>query len=273
MSGFFSTARTRLARLRAAGLAHAEGGVAERVAEQARLGRLPRSVDSLEGDEEAAHARGDRSSGGRRRPTRSISIARRMKTIVTGGAGFIGSNLVDALLARGDEVTVLDDLSTGKHDNLERAAGRAELVELDIRDANEVARRVGQAAPDVIFHLAAQIDVRKSVADPGHDSRINVGGTINVLSAALEHGVGRLVNTSTGGAIYGDRGHDPRPRVALAGARGSLRPVEVLRRAVLRALHPPARAQHRVASLRERLRPAPGPPSARPAWWRSSAAS
>src|SRR5687768_16201749 len=99
-----------------------------------------------------------------------------MRTIVTGGAGFIGSNLVDALLARGDEVTVLDDLSTGKRDNLAQAADRAELVELDIRDANEVPRRVGQAAPDVIFHPAAQIDVRKSVADPGHDSRINVEG-------------------------------------------------------------------------------------------------
>jgi UDP-glucose 4-epimerase len=134
-----------------------------------------------------------------------------MKTIVTGGAGFIGSNLVDALLARGDEVTVLDDLSTGKHDNLERAADRAELVKLDIRDANEVARRVGQAAPDVIFHLAAQIDVRKSVADPGHDSRINVEGTINVLRAALEHGVGRVVNTSTGGAIYGIADTIPTP--------------------------------------------------------------
>ena len=134
-----------------------------------------------------------------------------MKTIVTGGAGFIGSNLVDALLARDDEVTVLDDLSTGKHDNLERAADRAELVELDIRDANEVARRVGQAAPDVIFHLAAQIDVRKSVADPGHDSRINVEGTINVLRAALEHGVGRVVNTSTGGAIYGIADTIPTP--------------------------------------------------------------
>ncbi|HZN90979.1 MAG TPA: NAD-dependent epimerase/dehydratase family protein [Thermoleophilaceae bacterium] len=134
-----------------------------------------------------------------------------MKTIVTGGAGFIGSNLVDALLARGNEVTVLDDLSTGKQANLAQAAGRAELVELDIRDANEVARQVGQAAPDVIFHLAAQIDVRKSVADPGHDSRINVGGTINVLNAALEHGVGRVINTSTGGAIYGTADTIPTP--------------------------------------------------------------
>jgi UDP-glucose 4-epimerase len=139
-----------------------------------------------------------------------------MKTIVTGGAGFIGSNLVDALLARGEEVTVVDDLSTGKHANLERAADRAELVELDIRDANEVARRVGQAAPDVIFHLAAQIDVRRAVADPGFDAQVNVGGTINVLEAARRAGVRRVVNSSTGGAIYGDAGTIPTPEDHLA---------------------------------------------------------
>jgi len=133
-----------------------------------------------------------------------------MKTIVTGGAGFIGSNLVDALLARGDDVVVVDDLSTGKRENL-AAATDAEFVDLDIRDAGGLAETVGRAAPELIFHLAAQIDVRKSVADPAHDSRINVEGTVNVLRAALEHDVGRVINTSTGGAIYGVADTIPTP--------------------------------------------------------------
>jgi UDP-glucose 4-epimerase len=128
-----------------------------------------------------------------------------MKTLVTGGAGFIGSNLVDALVARGDEVAVIDDLSTGRRQNLENALSQgAELIELDIRDPQAVSDAVERVAPEAIFHLAAQIDVRKSVADPANDSRVNVEGTINVLSAALDHGVERLINTSTGGAIYGE---------------------------------------------------------------------
>jgi UDP-glucose 4-epimerase len=128
-----------------------------------------------------------------------------MKTLVTGGAGFIGSNLVDALIERGDEVTVIDDLSTGKRENLEAALGRgAELAEVDIREADAVAETVQRAEPEVIFHLAAQIDVRKSVADPARDARINVEGTVNVLRAALANEVPRVVNTSTGGAIYGE---------------------------------------------------------------------
>ncbi|MGZ5338732.1 MAG: NAD-dependent epimerase/dehydratase family protein [Thermoleophilaceae bacterium] len=128
-----------------------------------------------------------------------------MKTLVTGGAGFIGSNLVDALIERGDEVVVVDDISTGRRENLESAVQNgAELAELDIRDARAVSDAVGRAKPDVIFHLAAQIDVRKSVADPAHDAAINVGGTVNVLRAAQTHEVARIVNTSTGGAIYGE---------------------------------------------------------------------
>ena len=135
-----------------------------------------------------------------------------MKTLVTGGAGFIGSNLVDALVDQGDQVTVLDNLSTGRRQNLDSAIGNgAELVELDVRDAEAVAEAVGRAQPEVIFHLAAQIDVRKSVADPANDSRVNVEGTINVLSAAHVHGVRRVVNTSTGGAIYGEGQIIPAP--------------------------------------------------------------
>jgi UDP-glucose 4-epimerase len=135
-----------------------------------------------------------------------------MRALVTGGAGFIGSNLVDALVERGDEVTVLDDVSTGRRSNLDRAIERgAELVELDIRDAEAVAAAVERARPEAIFHLAAQIDVRKSVADPALDSRVNVEGTINVLRAAQVIGVPRVVNASTGGAIYGEGEIIPAP--------------------------------------------------------------
>src|SRR4051812_27925755 len=135
-----------------------------------------------------------------------------MRALVTGGAGFIGSNLVDALVARGDEVTVLDDVSTGRRENLEQAlAGGAELTELDIRDANAVADLFERVRPEVVFHLAAQIDVRKSAADPAFDARVNVEGTINVLQATLRAGARRFVNTSTGGAIYGEGKIIPAP--------------------------------------------------------------
>jgi UDP-glucose 4-epimerase len=135
-----------------------------------------------------------------------------MNSLVTGGAGFIGSNLVDALVARGDSVTVLDDLSTGRKANLDQATQNgARLEQVDIRDAEAVSAAIGEAAPAVIFHLAAQIDVRKSVADPAADARINVEGTINVLKAAQAHGVPRVVNTSTGGAIYGEGRTIPAP--------------------------------------------------------------
>jgi len=128
-----------------------------------------------------------------------------MRSLVTGGAGFIGSNLVDALLARGDEVTVVDDLSTGRRTNLEPAlAAGAELVELDIRDSEALAALAAERRPEVVFHLAAQIDVRKSLADPCFDAAINVGGTANVLEAARASECGRVVFISTGGAIYGE---------------------------------------------------------------------
>jgi UDP-glucose 4-epimerase len=128
-----------------------------------------------------------------------------MDCLVTGGAGFIGSNLVDALLARGDTVTILDDLSTGRRENLDGAlAAGARLVEADIRDAGAVAAAVREAAPEAIFHLAAQIDVRKSIEDPAFDASVNVGGSANLLEAARLAGVRRFVFISTGGAIYGE---------------------------------------------------------------------
>lgn len=128
-----------------------------------------------------------------------------MRCLVTGGAGFIGSNLVDELLARGDEVTVVDDLSTGRLVNLEGAlAAGAELVELDIRDAAALSSVATERRPETVFHLAAQIDVRKSLEDPAFDAAVNVGGTANVLEAARAAGSGRVVFVSTGGAIYGE---------------------------------------------------------------------
>jgi UDP-glucose 4-epimerase len=135
-----------------------------------------------------------------------------MRALVTGGAGFIGSNVVDALVERGDEVTVIDNLSTGRRVNLDGALERgAKLVESDIRDAAQMREVVAEAQPDAIFHFAAQIDVRHSVSDPGYDARINVEGTINMLAAAHQAGVRRFVNTSSGGAIYGEAQQIPAP--------------------------------------------------------------
>jgi UDP-glucose 4-epimerase len=127
-----------------------------------------------------------------------------VKALVTGGAGFIGSNLVDALVERGDDVTVVDDLSTGKRENLSGAGAAADVVEADIRDSRGMRDLIDRVRPQVVFHLAAQIDVRKSTADPAWDAGINVLGTINLLQASLEARVDRFVNTSTGGAIYGE---------------------------------------------------------------------
>ena len=135
-----------------------------------------------------------------------------MRALVTGGAGFIGSNLVDALLERGDEVSVLDDLSTGRRENLEPAlAAGARLDEADITDPGAVARCFEERKPEVVFHLAAQIDVRRSVADPVFDLGVNAGGTINLLRAAERGGMRRLVFASTGGAIYGEGAGRPLP--------------------------------------------------------------
>ncbi len=135
-----------------------------------------------------------------------------MKTLVTGGAGFIGSNLVDALLARGDEVTVVDDISTGRESNLVDAlAAGARLERIDIRDAATLTALATEVEPATVFHLAAQIDVRKSLADPAFDAAVNVGGTANVLDAARAAGSGRVVFVSTGGAIYGEGDGKPLP--------------------------------------------------------------
>ncbi|MDX6719971.1 MAG: UDP-glucose 4-epimerase [Solirubrobacteraceae bacterium] len=140
-----------------------------------------------------------------------------MRVLVTGGAGFIGSHLVDALVARGDAVTVVDDLSSGREQNLAGAlGGGAELVRADVRDGQALVGIVAGARPQAIFHLAAQVDVRVSLADPGHDARTNVEGTINVLEAARRAAVGRVVFSSTGGAIYGETDVLPTPESVAA---------------------------------------------------------
>ncbi len=127
-----------------------------------------------------------------------------MKTIVTGGAGFIGSNLVDALTEAGDRVAILDDLSTGRRANLDGAIERgADLRVVDITDAAAVAAAFAEHDPDRCFHLGAQSAVRRAVAEPAFDARVNVVGTVNVLEAARRVSI-PTVFASTGGAIYGD---------------------------------------------------------------------
>ncbi|HEX8154433.1 MAG TPA: NAD-dependent epimerase/dehydratase family protein [Thermoanaerobaculia bacterium] len=120
--------------------------------------------------------------------------------LVTGGAGFIGSHLVDAYLARGWRVSVIDDLSTGDRANVDP---RAELHVADLRDA-AAADLIGELRPDVISHQAAQVDVRVSVGDPAADAHINVVGSLRLLQKAADVGVSRFIFASSGGATYGE---------------------------------------------------------------------
>jgi len=137
-----------------------------------------------------------------------------VRALVTGGAGFIGSNLVDALLAAGHDVVAVDDLSTGRRENLAPAldAG-ARLAELDVAE-DALGELVRRERPELVFHLAAQIDVRRAVAAPAFDARANVVGTAAVLEAARAAGARRVVFASTGGAIYGDAARVPTPEDA-----------------------------------------------------------
>lgn len=123
--------------------------------------------------------------------------------LVTGGAGFIGSHVADVFLSRGYDVDVIDNFSSGRRENVDP---RVRVHELDIRSA-EAMRLVADTPFDAIVHLAAQIDVRKSVADPVNDASINIGGTLNLIEALRQSGRGprtRFVFSSTGGALYGD---------------------------------------------------------------------
>jgi UDP-glucose 4-epimerase len=123
-----------------------------------------------------------------------------MKILVTGGAGFIGSHVVDAFIAAGHNVVVVDNLLTGRRSNLNPAA---KLYQLDIRSA-ELEEVFAAERPEVVDHHAAQIDVRKSVADPLYDADVNLKGGLNVLSLAVKYGARKFIYISSGGAIYGD---------------------------------------------------------------------
>ena len=139
-----------------------------------------------------------------------------MRILITGGAGFIGSHTVDALMAENShDLAIIDDLSTGKR---ERLGPRVRFHHADIRNAEEVRLVMDRERPEVLLHLAAQMDVRKSVAEPAFDAEVNIGGFLNLIEAGREKGLKRVVFASTGGAIYGqqqvfpcDETHQSRP--------------------------------------------------------------
>ena len=128
-----------------------------------------------------------------------------MRTLVTGGAGFIGSHLVDLLVTEGHQVTVIDDLSHGKRSNLtsEHTFLEADVLEVDFEEI------FAEHQPEVVFHLAAQIDVRASVEDPVQDAQTNILSVIRIADAARKTGVRKIVHTTSGGAIYGEPEHFP----------------------------------------------------------------
>jgi UDP-glucose 4-epimerase len=132
------------------------------------------------------------------------------RILVTGGAGFIGSHIVDAHLSRGDEVLVLDDLSHGRRAHV---PAEARFEEMDIRDP-AAAALIREWRPDVINHHAAQMDVRVSVSDPRFDASVNIDGLLNLLEAAREAGVRRVLYVSSGGVVYGEPEQRPTPETA-----------------------------------------------------------
>ncbi|TME20260.1 MAG: NAD-dependent epimerase/dehydratase family protein [Chloroflexi bacterium] len=131
-----------------------------------------------------------------------------MRALVTGGAGFIGSHLVDALLAEGHQVCVVDNLATGSRVNVNPSA---EFVEADVRNQEELLEIGRQFAPAVVFHLAAQTLVARSASDPLRDAAINVLGTVNVVRAAIAAGSRKVVFASSGGTVYGNALRQPVP--------------------------------------------------------------
>ena len=130
-----------------------------------------------------------------------------MKILVTGGAGFIGSHVVDRLVQEGHEVVVLDNLVTGKRKNINKAV---EFYKMDI-ESSGLERVFRKERPSVVYHLAAQMDVRRSVEDPVFDARVNILGMLNVLEQAVKHGTRKVIFSSSGGAIYGEQEIFPAP--------------------------------------------------------------
>ena len=172
-----------------------------------------------------------------------------MRAAVTGGAGFIGSHVVDALVARGDDVHVLDNFATGRRENVNDGAT---VHEHDIREPLE--QLFDEIAPELVVHLAAQADVGTSVERPRFDAEVNVVGTLNVLEAARPHRA-QLVFSSTGGAIYGEC-ERPGARGRRTPAALALRHRQAGGRGVPRDVEPPLRDAPRRAPVRERLRAA-----------------
>jgi UDP-glucose 4-epimerase len=130
-----------------------------------------------------------------------------VRVLVTGAAGFIGSHLVDRLVSEGNEVHGIDDMSSGAMANLDDARrsnlGKFHFHRLDIT-STALGEYIGRSKPEIIFHLAAQVDVRKSVKDPIHDAMVNVIGTLNLLESARRSGTRKVIFTSSGGCIYGE---------------------------------------------------------------------
>jgi UDP-glucose 4-epimerase len=131
-----------------------------------------------------------------------------MKILVTGGAGFIGSHVADALIKEGHNVIILDNLSTGQKQNLNQ---KADFIQADITDFEKVSEIFQKHKPEIIFHFAAQMDVRKSVEDPIFDARNNILASYNLIKLAHENGVKKFIFSSTGGATYGDTDERPTP--------------------------------------------------------------
>ncbi|TAN32292.1 NAD-dependent epimerase/dehydratase family protein [bacterium] len=124
-----------------------------------------------------------------------------MRILVTGGAGFIGSHVVDAYIAAGHSVAVLDNFSTGREGNVNPAA---QVHRVDLRDQAEVEKAIATFRPEIVNHHAAQSEVPKSVADPAYDAQVNIVGGLNLLKACADHGVRKVIFSSTGGALYGE---------------------------------------------------------------------
>jgi len=139
-----------------------------------------------------------------------------VRILVTGGAGFIGSHVADAYIAAGHEVAILDNFSTGSEDNVNRAAA---VHRVDLRDQPEVDKAVASFRPELVNHHAAQSEVPKSVADPTYDAQVNIIGGLNLLKASVDHGVRKVIFSSTGGALYGE------PDVVPAGEDHPVRPL------------------------------------------------
>jgi UDP-glucose 4-epimerase len=125
-----------------------------------------------------------------------------VRVLLTGGAGFIGSYVAELLLERGYEVVVIDNLSTGKRENVPEGT---KFHEVDFRSRPDLAEVFGRFRPEILCHQAAQMDVRRSVRGPDFDAGVNVLGTVRLLQNSVEHGVRRVVFASTGGAVYGEQ--------------------------------------------------------------------